>query len=840
MRIIAVILGILTVLLVGAYVVAFTQIGNDMVKPYIEDIASEKLQKDVKIEKFTLTMSHLSLQAEVPNEAALAVDGDIKILDQWFDLLYHVQAQNLKTPAMTIREKMEVSGNAKGFIDDFIAKGKGKAFASNIDFDVHLVEKNPLDGTINAKGISTASVLELLGKPAYANGLVDVVAKVKNSNGNLAGNADILIHNSKINSTFVKRDFDIELPKDLTYVGKINGVVKGDTLNAKSEIVSSVATLKTSKTDVNLKSMDIKSDYDVKINDLKKLVFITKKELFGALHVDGNIIKSGKNLFVNAKSDIFDGNFNATLENNSLKANAKNLQIKKILSMLGEPAMAYGIVNMDANIDDISKKDKTAIMNLHVNSGELVGTHMRSKFDLDFPPVTNFSGSVAAELEGENLQANTDIKSTLANIKATKSLFNLTSQDFSSDFDIDIDNLAPIGKIAKQELRGKFSINGDASMKNKQLSFNVHTDSLGGKIDANMKDNQLDASLKDVSVEKILYMLKQPMFAKGSMNANAKFSSLSLPNLNGTFNYTLNNGLLLGDGLRELAKNDINYPKSSPFAIKSDIKVNDGFANFTNSINSDLASIPSFKGTYDINKKILDSEYNIDIKELSKLAFLTKQVLHGKLQAKGVVQMNKDNLRATANAPILGGQSKSEYNKNILTSKATTISVKGLSELLDLPYVFDSTGDFDLKYNTTSKKGNYSLLMRQGHMVKTKLSTLVQTFTNYDMTSEVYKDTTLKGSINDTKVTYVLDMNGTQTKLSIPNGVYDMKTKQTKANFNLNFQKTDLEGTISGEASSPKIKISGSKYLKNKAIKELDKHIPEKQKGIVKDLLKLF
>lgn len=840
MRIIAVILGIIVVLLGGAYTIAFTQIGNDMVKPYIEEIASEKLQKNVKIEKFTLTMSHLSLQAEVPNEAGLVVDGNIKIFDQWFDLLYHIQANNLKTPVMTIREKLEVNGNAKGFMEDFNVKGKGKAFDSNIDFDVHLVGKKPLDGTINAKGINTASVLELLGKPAYTKGFVDVVAKIKNENSNLTGNADILIHESVVNANLVQKDFNISLPTNLTYAGKINGNVKGDTLNAKSQITSSLATLKTSKTDVNLKNMDIKSDYDVKINDLKKLAFLTKKELFGALHVNGNVIKSGQNLFVNAKSDIFDGNFEATLENNALKANAKNLQIKKILNMIGEPAMAYGIVDIDANIDDISKEQKDVVLNLNVKDGELVGTHMRSKFDLEFPPVTNFNGAIIAKLKGDNVQANTNFKSTLANLKAQNSNFDLKTQDFLTDFDVKIDNLAPIGKIAKQDLRGKFSANGDVSMQSKQLAFNVKTQSLGGNIDAKVKENQLDASLKDVSVEKILYMLKQPMFARGSMNANAKFSNLDFANLDGVFNFTLNNGLLLGDGLKQLAQNDINYPKSSPFAIKSDINVKNGFANFANSINSDLASVPNFKGSYDIKKDILDSQYSIDIKELSKLAFLTKQVLHGPFQAKGIIQKNKENIKATADAPILGGQSRTDFDKNILSSKANGISVKGLSELMDLPYVFDSTGDFDLIYNTATKKGRYSLLMKEGHMVKTQLSTLVQTFTGYDMANEVYKNTILKGIIDDTKATYTLDMNGTQTKLNIPDGVYDMTSKQTRASFKLKFQKTDLEGSITGEATKPKIKISGSKYLEDKALKAIDKHIPKKQKGIVKDLLKLF
>ncbi len=575
---------------------------------------------------------------------------------------------------------------------------------------------------------------------------------------------------------------------------------------------------------------------------MKNLEFLTKKKLFGPLLVTGDVTKSAKDLIVNAKSDIYDGKFNAKLHNNKLIANGKDLQIKKILAMLGEPALAYGLVDFKANIDDVQAKDKDGTLNLNVSKGELVGSLMRSKYKLNFPPVSNFTASVIARLSKNIVEANTNLKSTLANVSAKKSTIDLSTQSISSDFDVKVDDLSYIGNMVEQKLKGSFDINGDVSYEDNILSFDAHTQSLGGKVDVSMKKNSLLATLKDVSVEKILTILNKPIMAKGAMNATAKFDNLTPENLNGTFNYTLINGVLLGKGLKEFA--NIDFPDSSSFAIKSDVDVKNGLANFSNSINSELASVPDFKGSYDLKNKILKSSYHVDIKDLSRLAFVTKQKLHGPFQATGIVNMKNNNLKVTADAPILGGNSKSVYDKNVLTSQALKISTKGLSELMGMPYVFDSEGNFDLRYNTASKKGNYILLMQKGHMVKTQLSTLVQTFTGYDMTKEVYENTVLKGNINDTKVTYNLDLNGTQTSLIIPNGIYDMVTNKTKANFKLQFQKTDLEGSISGDVSNPKVKIDSSKYLKKKVTKELDKqidkHIPEKQKGLVKDILKLF
>ncbi len=833
---------LLIVLLIfgGLYMLAFTQTGNNILKPYIEDAISKKIKKDVKIDRFKLTTNHLSLQVDVQKQADLIVDGDIKILDRWFDLLYYIQAQNLKTPTIIIRDAMEVKGGIKGFMDNFTIKGRGKAFSSNIDFDVHLVDNKPLNGHVNAKKLNIAQILEFVAKPPYSNGFLNVNASIQNQNDILKGKADLLAYDANINTKLIKRDFNISLPENTKYVGKVNGIVKDDIMHLTSQIVSNLATVKTQKTKINLKSMNISSDYDLKIPKLEDLEFITKKKLYGDLHVNGDLKKSKDDLILSANSKIFDGTFNSILHNNTLKASGQKFQIKKILALLGEPALSYGLVDFKADVDDIKKQK--ANLKLHVKDGELVGSHMKSRFDINLPPITNFAGLINAKIEDDKLQADTDIKTSIANLKSSTSLLDLKTQDFYSDFDLHVENLKNLGKIIDQDIRGKINLKGDVEFKGKKLALNANTKSLGGNLDAKLADGTLEANLENIELKKIVYILNKPDFATGDINAKAKFSGLDSKSLNGQFNYTLKNGILLKEGLKELTQT--NVPQSYTFDMKSDVNVKNSIAYFTNTINSQLASLPSFKGNYDINKKILDSEYEMDIKELSKLEFITKQKLHGPLHVKGIAQLKNDNLKTTADAPILGGMSNSVYDKNILTTKANGISIKGLCDLMGLPYVFDSKGDFNLNYNTKSKKGDYSLVMAKGHMVKNQLTDLVKTFSMYDMTKEVYNNTTLKGAINDTKASYQLDMNGSQTAINVPNGIYDMSSGKTKANFKLRFQKTDVKGSIWGQANSPKVSIDSSNYLQNKAKdaaeKAIDKYIPQKQKGLVKDLLKLF
>ncbi len=824
----------------GLYIIAFTQTGNNLLKPYLQDLISKKIGQNIQIEKFSLSTNKLVLQASIPNKASLIANGGFKIFSQSFDLDYHIMANNLKTPNIIIEKKLELLGKAVGNIDDFRLKGSGQAFSSNLSYNVHIANKIPLDGVIDAKGLEIAELLGVIAKPAYIDGKLDIVSNIKNTNNSINGDANILIHESLVNEKLIRRDFNFSLPAGVKFVAQINGKQNGNNLNLTSNIVSSLATLSTKKTQLDIKNLNVHSDYELTLPDLSKLEFLTKKRLFGDVKLQGDIQKNGKDVIATAKSQIFDGNLQAIYKNDTLNAQAKDFQLKKILAMLGESALAYGKLNLKADLQNLSKKSKNGTIWANITNGELVGTLLRKKFDVNFPPVTNFNILSNIKLSDEKILADTDLKSSIVNVLAKQSAFDLNSQNFSSNLVVSAKNLTPLGNLINFGLRGDFDAKAFVSKNGDKIEFDLDTKSFGGNMKATFKDDNLNLDLQDILMQKIAFKLNQPEFIKGNLQAKADFLNVTSKAVNGKFELNLKDGFLLGNGLKQLAKNDISYPKSIPLSMKSNIDVKNSFASFSNIINSSLASLPNFNGTYDINNQILDSKYAIKVADLKNLAFITKQVLHGEFNADGIVQMKNKNLKITANAPILGGQSLSVFDKGILTTKATSISAIGLSKLLGFKEIFDSKGDFDFLYNTNTQQGQYKLILDKGHMLPNQLTNVVKTFTTYDMTKEIYDNTLLKGVINKDKASYFLDMKGPNTSLYIPDGMYYMANKKTNANFKFQFQKTDINGKISGEANSPQIKITSSNYLQKKALKALDKHIPNDKKDLVKGILNLF
>ncbi|MBO7370223.1 MAG: hypothetical protein J6U11_04160, partial [Campylobacter sp.] len=143
MKILGAILGIILILLVGAYSIAFTDFGNSITKPYVEKILKEKTGYDIKLREFDLNIDDFDITAELNNEIAARAKGKYFLFDKSFDFDYALEVANLKSFGVELNEKMNLSGKAVGNIDKFAVNGSGKAFDSDIKFLANLLEMKP-------------------------------------------------------------------------------------------------------------------------------------------------------------------------------------------------------------------------------------------------------------------------------------------------------------------------------------------------------------------------------------------------------------------------------------------------------------------------------------------------------------------------------------------------------------------------------------------------------------------------------------------------------------------------------------------------------------------------
>lgn len=827
------ILFVLLIITSGAYWLAFTSSGNDVLKPYLEQKISKQVGKEVKLDVLRLKLDKIDVRVLVEKELDVKIQGPVSIFKKSFDLNYTIWAKNLKTSKMLIKEEINLAGQIRGKLEEFSANGKGGAFGSVITFLAKLKDKKPQSLDLNAKGIELASVLELVGKKPYINGKADIVAHAIPQGNDFKTNADITLHKGKVNEKAVFSDFNITLPKNVTYQGVVHATLEHNIVVANLTLKSTLANIDAKKTQYNLNTKKLNSDFLINLPNLANLKSIIKQDLQGEVNVKGDVEMLNDDILINANSDIFNGALKAKLHNNSLNLNLSKMQIAQILTMLKQPKAISGLLNADIDIENI--KDMNIKSNINVSNGKTSKANLNKMINYELEDTT-FDTNIKANMAQNIVQSDIILNSSLGKVNAKIHEFDTKTQNIKADFDINIEDLKKLESVLKQKLTGSLKANGNFSYHDKKIIADIKSKIFNGEINANINDKIANVDISKINLKNIFTLIGQTPPTSGELNAKANITDMK--NLTGTINASIDNAKLIPQGLKKYT--ELKIPNDISYSLKSDINIKNNIANFTQKLNSSVLDSLDLDGTFDIKKQNLNSKYNINISDLSKLAFVTGKKLIGKLNAKGIIQKENENIKATLKAPFIGGDVDGVYDKNIATLKADNISVRKLLELLEIPRVFESNGNLNAKYNTKTQKGDFNLFMKEGRLTPNKLVSLAATFGGIDLESEVYKNSVFKGVIDKNMVNYDLNMSASKSEILIPRGNYNILTKQVDADLLAKIQKTDVSGKITGNASSPEVKLK-SNYLDKKVDNLLDKHIEDnKTKEVIKDLFKLF
>ena len=152
------VIGFLVVVLAiqGVLLMLFSATGNDMLLPHLNAYLKEDIKKyKVEVSQFRLGLHTLSFVAKINDSIDLKGEGKIDLLSQTFDMDYTMEADEIKTKTMRIKEDINIKGNVKGHEDDMKIKGKGLAFESHVAFDLRRVEDALQDIKIKMKKIIT-------------------------------------------------------------------------------------------------------------------------------------------------------------------------------------------------------------------------------------------------------------------------------------------------------------------------------------------------------------------------------------------------------------------------------------------------------------------------------------------------------------------------------------------------------------------------------------------------------------------------------------------------------------------------------------------------------------
>lgn len=275
-----------------------------------------------------------------------------------------------------------------------------------------------------------------------------------------------------------------------------------------------------------------------------------------------------------------------------LKLDAKALDLAALSMIALKKAYITGKLSAVA---DIAGQEGTA----KLNSAKIIITkEAQNDFGISLP--ANFALSLNSDIKllGKQVAATTRVKSVLANLSAKNTSYNFENGEITSDFNVDIANLAALEPIIKQKLNGSIKVAGNTKIANGAMEFlDAKINGLGGEILASLKDNELNANIKNLKLAQALSLAGLAPLANSDISGTAKITNLNdTKKIKGSANLTLSSGVLNHKQMNSLLGSDLSSDVS--FNAQNKLEIASGTLNFNSVLNSPVIENLGAKGSY--------------------------------------------------------------------------------------------------------------------------------------------------------------------------------------------------------------------------------------------------
>jgi len=474
------------------------------------------------------------------------------------DLTYAINAKELALfkpiTNAPFRGPLATKGTIRGDQKQMRILGDSNIAGSKTTYDVVLQELKPQRVLAKIERAKLAKLLYIAGEPAYADGDLNIDLTLTDLDPeNLKGHANVKLSQGQFNSQVLKKAYDITLP-ETSFTYNLDAKLNGKQINYDTVFASNLAKIDSNGTIIP-KTVGLDLDYRLAIKKLELLKPITNAPLQGALNLNGTVKGDKKSLTVTGQSDLAksETTFEAQLTEfspKSIQAKIKDLKLAGALYMVSQPHYADGVLNVDVDISDASAGKLKGSINLVLSKGIVDGKVVSKAFAFKPMSRTTFSAKTTTKLNGDKIDTKADITSSLAKVTIKQARMDLGKELFTSDYKADIPDLDKLYFVTERHLKGGITVTGDLK-KGKHLDLNVHSDTLGGALDAKLHDDDLHADFKGIQTLDALKMLIYPQMLKSLLEGTLDYN---LKSQKGLFDAKLSNGQFTQNIMIDLIK----------------------------------------------------------------------------------------------------------------------------------------------------------------------------------------------------------------------------------------------------------------------------------------------
>ena len=492
-----------------------------------------------------------------------------------------------------------------------------------------------------------------------------------------------------------------------------------------------------------------------------------------------------------------------------LKLDAKALDLAALSMIALKKSYITGKLSAVA---DITGQEGTA----KLNSAKIIITkEAQNDFGISLP--ANFALSLNSDIKllGKQVAATTRVKSALANLSAKNTSYNFENGEITSDFNVDIANLAALEPIIKQKLNGSIKVAGNTKIANGAMEFlDAKINGLGGEILASLKDNELNANIKNLKLAQALSLAGLAPLANSDISGTAKITNLNdTKKIKGSANLTLSGGVLNHKQMNALLGSDLSSDVS--FNAQNKLEIASGTLNFDSVLNSPVIENLGAKGSY----TLANGDAKIDL--AGKIADLGA-IFGSGAKSPAIIKANvglKTGELSEADIDIkgFGGQILAKVKGKALNANIKNIKAEQVLAMTTFGSLFNGEVNAELSLdglNLQNLNGRGELSVKNGVFNAAAMSKLLETEFPENVKFSLNFKPTFTNSVAYFSSNFASDI----ANISKFDGSYNLQKNALDAAYSANVSDLSKLSFLTGVALYTPLNVSGKIASTNQAI----------------------
>ncbi|WP_151899840.1 hypothetical protein [Sulfurimonas hydrogeniphila] len=584
------------------------------------------------------------------------------------------------------------------------------------------------------------------------------------------------------------------------------------------------------------KSFDIQ--YSVDLGELATLQPLTVMQLQDAFFTEGRVQGNDKLFTVLGKSDVAKSKTDYKIVMTdfiptAIIAKVARADLASLLHMINQKPYASAQVNLNVNFTNITPHQLDGDILLVTKNGKLNASVMKKDFNITIPP-TAFAMNLDAKLKGDAIDYRYNLNSNLAKITSQGNIVPAPLH-VKAKYALHVKELAVLKAITSADIRGKLNLNGTVVGNKEEMILKGKSDLAASNtaFTATLHDfapKSIEADIKGLKLQKLLYMLKQPHYADALFTMHVNISNADPKNLQGVVTSQITKGLADTRYITQAYKFKSMMPRTKFHAATQTVlskNIIDTKLNFS----STLANFVIKKARFDTKEASLQTDYAVKIPNLEQLYFATQRHLKGALAANGILKKAKD-LDFTLFSNIAGGKLDAKLHNDDFVANLKSLQTLDVLDMLLYPKIFKASVDGKFLYNLADEKGDFKGLLFDGTFMPNQVLDLTKKYAHIDLYKQRFKGD-VDAKIKKEKIVASLDLKSNTSSIVAKNTKIDTKANTIDAKIDINANGNPLSVTLKGNINRPKIGVDAKQIIKKEATKAIKKEI---QKRIGKDV----